>query len=265
MVSKISDFNFKRFGDGPKKLVAIHGLGSASTAWKPLQRELSKDFELITLDLPGHGNSPMKAVKNMSPEKLGDLILETLLLEGIPKFHLIGNSLGGWITLEMASKYPENILSVTALAPAGLWLKPKAVKSFPLDFSRILAKIFYKSAPLLLKIKFIKFISFGLVSPRWEKLSLETCVDAAEAMGTSKGYEALWNGTLHRRFDKEISPQIPVTIIFGDIDRTLPAINCQERSLAPQHCNWIELAETGHAPMWDSLDKVLEQLSKTTE
>ena len=82
-------------------------------------------------------------------------------------------------------------------------------------------------------------------------------------MGTSKGYEALWNGTLHRRFDKEISPQIPITIIFGDSDRTLPAINCQERSLAPQHSNWIELAETGHAPMWDNVDAVLENLYKT--
>ena len=265
MVSKISDFNFKRFGDGPKKLVAIHGLGSASTAWKPLHRELSKDFELITLDLPGHGNSSMKAEKNMSPEKLGDLIMDALLLEGVPKFHLLGNSLGGWITLEMASKYPKNVLSVTALAPAGLWLKPKTVKSFPLDFSRILAKFFYKSAPLLLKIKFIKFIGFGLVSPQWEKLSLETCVDAAEAMGTSKGYEALWNGTLHRRFDKEISPQIPITIIFGDSDRTLPAINCQERSLAPQHSNWIELAETGHAPMWDNLEIVLKFLEHTSK
>ena len=161
MVRKITDLNIKRYGTGTKKLVAIHGLGSASTAWKPLQRELSKDFELITLDLPGHGNSLIKAEKKMSPEKLGGLIMDALLLEGVPKFHLLGNSLGGWITLEMASKYPKNVLSVTALAPAGLWLKPKTVKSFPLDFSRILAKFFYKSAPLLLKIKFIKFIKFA--------------------------------------------------------------------------------------------------------
>ena len=82
-------------------------------------------------------------------------------------------------------------------------------------------------------------------------------------MGTSRGYQALWNGTLHHRFDKDISSKIPVTIIFGDTDRTLPAINCQERSLVPAQSNWVEFAETGHAPMWDNLENVLKELTKT--
>ena len=60
---------------------------------------------------------------------------------------------------------------------------------------------------------------------------------------------------LHRRFDKKIPPSIPVAIIFGDTDKTLPAHTSQERSLAPVQSNWQIWPECGHAPMWDQREK----------
>lgn len=260
----MNSLNIQRYGTGHKKLVAIHGLGSASSAWKLLKSALHADYELITLDLPGHGDAKIVANKKMTPNILADIVTENLKLNGIEEFHLIGNSLGGWVALEMAAKYPESVRSLTALAPAGLWLKLKNRRIFTLDFSRVLARIFHRFARILLRFKIIKKISFGLVSPRWESFSLETCVDAAIAMGTSRGYKALWFGTFGVRFDKTILKRIPVTIVFGDSDWTLPAINCQEQSLAPDHCDWVVLPKTGHAPMWDSLESVLPLLYKTT-
>ena len=67
-----------------------------------------------------------------------------------------------------------------------------------------------------------------------------------------------------KRFDSSISDEIPVTIIFGDTDRTLPATTCQEKSLAPSHARWIIFPETGHAPMWDSPIDVVDEIKKTT-
>ena len=66
-----------------------------------------------------------------------------------------------------------------------------------------------------------------------------------------------------KRFDKKVSESIPITIIFGDSDRTLPEKTCQERSLAPKHAKWIILPNTGHAPMWDSTDEVLSEINST--
>jgi pimeloyl-ACP methyl ester carboxylesterase len=66
-----------------------------------------------------------------------------------------------------------------------------------------------------------------------------------------------------KRFDGKIPTSIPVTIIFGDSDRTLPATTCQERSIAPAHAKWIIFPDTGHAPMWDSPRDVIAAIVDT--
>jgi pimeloyl-ACP methyl ester carboxylesterase len=78
-------------------------------------------------------------------------------------------------------------------------------------------------------------------------------------MGGATGYYLLWDAFLGNRFDKQISEKIPVTIIFGDTDFTLPAENSQEKSLAPKHSRWVTLPQSGHAPMWDQVDAVARE------
>ena len=255
----MNNLNIQRYGKGPIKLVAIHGLGSASTAWDLVSPQLSERFEFITLDLPGHGNAFMLANKSMNPVRISKIIVEELHAIGIEKFHLIGNSLGGWIALEMAAAFPEHVLSVTGVAPAGLWLKPKTHRNGELAVSRIMARATYRFAGVISHFKFMRAIGFKLVSPQWEKFSPETCAKAAVAMGSATGYYLLWDAFLGNRFDKQISEKIPVTIIFGDTDFTLPAENSQEKSLAPKHSRWVTLPQSGHAPMWDQVDAVARE------
>jgi len=259
----LNNLNIQRYGSGEIKLVAVHGLGSASTAWDLVRPELSKHYELITLDLPGHGDAFMLANREMNPIRISEIIVHELKEIGIEKFHLIGNSLGGWIALEMAAAFPENVLSVTGVAPAGLWLTPKTHRNGELAVSRILARITYPFAKSIAKFKFMRAIGFKLVSPQWEKFSPETCAKAAIAMGGASGYYTLWDAFLGNRFDKEISANIPVTIIFGDTDYTLPVSNSQEKSLAPKHSKWVVLPQSGHAPMWDQVDAVVSETVST--
>ena len=87
---------------------------------------LPKNFRLIVFDLPGHGDSKELAQPEMTPEVLAEIIHANLIANGLTKFHLIGNSLGGWIALEMGAKFPESVLSVTGVSPAGLWLTPRS-------------------------------------------------------------------------------------------------------------------------------------------
>jgi pimeloyl-ACP methyl ester carboxylesterase len=259
----LNNLNIQRYGSGPIKLVAIHGLGSASSAWKLVLPEFSKRYEFITVDLPGHGDAFMLANLEMNPVRISEIIISELKAIGIEKFHLIGNSLGGWIALEMAAAYPEHVLSVTGVAPAGLWLTPKTHRNGELAVSRYLARISLPFAKTIARIKFMRKIGFKLVSPQWEKFSPETCADAAIAMGGASGYYTIWDAFLGNRFDKEISTTIPVTILFGDSDYTLPAATSQEKSLAPKHCRWVVLSQSGHAPMWDRVDEVIAETIKT--
>ena len=259
----MNNLNIQRFGAGEIKLVAIHGLGSASSAWDLVNPKFKKRYEFITLDLPGHGDATMAATKDMAPVRLSQIIKTELSGIGIDKFHLIGNSLGGWIALEMAAEFPDEVLSVTGVAPAGLWLTPKTHRNGELAISRYMARATYRFAYLIARFKFMRSIGFKLVSPQWEKFSIETCAKAAIAMGSATGYYTTWDAFLGNRFDKEISPNIPVTIIFGDSDNTLPANNSQEKSLAPKHSKWVVLSQSGHAPMWDQVDAVVAETVET--
>lgn len=243
-------------------LVLIHGLGSASSVWKPVRKLLSESFEVITIDLPGHGHTPYLKGQPMDPHSLAGYVLDQLSAIDIDTFHLAGNSLGGWVALEMASSSPDRVLSLTGLAPAGLWLNPYNARYPGTAVARFLARNTAKLAPTALHFELARKLGFADVSPRWRELSYETCLDATLAMSSSEGYYPAWDGMLMKRFDGLIPESIPVTIIFGDSDKTLPATTCQERSIAPAHAKWIIFSETGHAPMWDSPLDVIHEIKK---
>ena len=244
-------------------LVLIHGMGSAATAWQSIIPTLAKQFSVVTIDLPGHGRTPYSPIQKMDPTSLAQLVVKNLKNIGIESFHLVGNSLGGWVSFEIAALYPTAVKSITALAPAGLWLTPFTSR-YPGELAlRVMASGVEKLAPSLLNYTWAKKIGFETVSPRWKELSYEICLDATSAMAQSTGYFPAWDALLGKRFDKQIDPQIPITIVFGDRDHTLPAKTCQERSLAPAHAKWIILPQTGHAPMWDSPNEVVSEILQT--
>lgn len=257
------NLNYEITGSGDP-IVLVHGLGSASTVWKPIRPSLERDFTVITVDLPGHGKSTYSKGQPMDPHSLALYVSEQLSAIGFETFHLVGNSLGGWVALELTSAFPEQVKSLTALAPAGLWLNPYNARYPGTALLRFLARNTSKLAPTALHFESARRIGFSEVSPRWKQLSYETCLDATNAMSGAIGYFPAWDGMLMKRFDSSISDEIPVTIIFGDTDRTLPATTCQEKSLAPSHARWIIFPETGHAPMWDSPIDVVDEIKKTT-
>jgi pimeloyl-ACP methyl ester carboxylesterase len=85
-------------------------------------------------------------------------------------------------------------------------------------------------------------------------------VDATIAIANSPGYVPGSNAMVQKRFDSVIDSAIPITIIFGDRDNTLPASACQERTMAPPHSKWKIFEECGHAPMWDHPQEVAAEI-----
>lgn len=191
----------------------------------------------------------------MDPHSLGGLIFDTVeSTYGIHEFHVAGNSLGGWIALEMAADQPKRISSLTGLAPAGLWLQPASGRLPSEARSYYLAKILKPFLKIGLRSEVLQKIGFSRVSPRWQELGYEICYDASFAMATCMGYFPAWDGMLTKRFEAHVPLEVPVTILFGDTDNTLPYPISQERTLAPAHCTWLTIDNCGHAPMWDYPD-----------
>lgn len=243
-------------------IILIHGMGSASTAWQTVLPELSKNFRVVTVDLPGHGPTELPPGTDMGPKALASYVFETMDSLGIKKAHIVGNSLGGWTALEMAAAKADRVASVLGLAPAGLWLAPFTARYPGTAIARNLANTLKIVSPFGLKYEWGRKLGFGEISPQWKKYSYQLCLDATLALANSTGYYPAWDALLHRRFDSIISENVPVTIIFGDSDRTLPASSCQEKTLAPKHATWLNWESCGHAPMWDYPDRVIAEIVK---
>lgn len=100
-------------------VVLVHGLGNSVINWRKNVGPLSQHFRVIALDLPGHGLSQMPR----SPFDLshGAAFLSTFLdTLAIPEAHLVGNSMGGILALELSLSRPRRISSLTLVDSAGL-------------------------------------------------------------------------------------------------------------------------------------------------
>ena len=97
----------------------IHGFGGDLNNWLFNQPALAETHATYALDLPGHGGS----AKEVGAGDVGAMtaaVCDFMAAMGIAKAHLVGHSLGGAISLDLALNHPELVASVTAVAPAAL-------------------------------------------------------------------------------------------------------------------------------------------------
>src|ERR1700761_1548896 len=109
--------NHRRSGTG-EPLLLVHGIGSRWQMWEPVMERLAQDYDVIAVDLPGFGASPMPPPG--TPPGIDSqvaLVSEFLGQLGVERPHVAGNSMGGLLALEMATRGLAR--SATALSPAG--------------------------------------------------------------------------------------------------------------------------------------------------
>jgi pimeloyl-ACP methyl ester carboxylesterase len=103
--------------DGRPPLLLLHGIGTTHDDFATLARKLSREFLVLAPDLPGHGRSPALPVPPTVPA-ISDALemdLDSLRLGSV---HVLGNSLGGRVALELAAR--GRVRSVVAVAPSGM-------------------------------------------------------------------------------------------------------------------------------------------------
>ena len=106
-------------------MVCIHGLGATKVSLLPTVAALSDRWQVTAVDLPGFGESdkPLRAAYD-APFFAGAVI--ALLDElGIERVHLIGNSMGGRVAIEVGLLYPERVGRIVLLSPALAWLRDR--------------------------------------------------------------------------------------------------------------------------------------------
>ncbi len=106
-------------GNGTQTLIFLHGMGSNQKAWTKNVSELKDNFRCITLDLPGYGlSSPLPSVFEIG--SVAQLVIDFISTLQLRSVSLVGHSMGGHISMEVARQAPELIDRLILIAPAGL-------------------------------------------------------------------------------------------------------------------------------------------------
>ena len=257
----LPDLVFTRRGSGTP-LVLLHGIGHRREAWDPIIDRLAEHFDVIAPDLSGFGQSPAFAGQvPYTMENATDHLSDQFAVWGITKPHVVGNSLGGAISLELGSR--GLVSSVTALSPAGFFGHVGRVQALvPLFLLRISALI--TPEPV---IRFLADRGWGRRLVGWVLYTHPERHDAAETYGDSM---ALKHATAFERtamagvrysFNSQVP--VPTTIAWGKKDRILPYVQSRTaRERLPQ-ARHVDLPNCGHVPMADDPDLIIRIIEET--
>jgi pimeloyl-ACP methyl ester carboxylesterase len=252
---------FVRSGTGAP-LVLLHGLGASRRSWDPVLAALASRFDVIAVDLPGFGHSVSRpGPGEVPPAVLAQSVADLLDALGVSHPHLAGNSLGGWVALELASRRP--VASVTLLSPAGLWRQNTPLYDrISLRASRWLAR---HAGPVLSRVvgsRLGRALVLGQTHGHPMRLSAEYARAAVTELGRCPGFEAALAGTAKRHFVATGPISAPVTVAFGSRDLLLRP-GSRRLSQLPPHTRSATLPGCGHLPMADDPAAVAALITRT--
>jgi pimeloyl-ACP methyl ester carboxylesterase len=261
-----------RRGEGTP-IVLIHGLGGRRQVWRPIIDILAAHHEVITLDLPGFGETPPDTSPGSEPRAadrdpdsasnpgsvpyLADRVASFLAEQRIDRPAIGGSSLGGAIALELGRRGIAR--AVTAFAPVGFFGSAGALWCrTAITGARMTARLLRPALPALMAAPVGRKVLCGLFYARPGSLIAAECVADAygliDAMGFGPARRAIgtWRVPAVPTEPTSVNPGIPVTVAWGTRDRILPyhPQAARARSRLP-HARHVRLSGCGHLPFGD--------------
>lgn len=106
-------------------VLLIHGLGATKGSFLPTVAALAGSFRTIALDLPGFGDSFKPLGARYHAPFFARSVVELMDTLGIDRAHMIGNSMGGRVALELGLRHPERVGRLALLAPSLAWRRER--------------------------------------------------------------------------------------------------------------------------------------------
>lgn len=242
---------------GGKPLVLVHGLGSSHRAWCLVALALSRDREVIAVDLPGHGETPAEADSGTFLG-LARSLEAWLGGEGLGGSDLVGSSLGGRLVLEMARRGHAG--AVVALDPGGFWQgwERHFIATTLLSSARLLRSL----RPLLPALSHHPALRAALLAQLtarpWE-LSGDLVATELQSFAETPTFDALVRDLAYGPAQE--GPQGPaaksVTIGWGRHDRLCFPGQAVRAQSAFEGARLVWFERSGHFPMWEEPEETV--------
>jgi pimeloyl-ACP methyl ester carboxylesterase len=251
----MSDLYFLRQGAG-EPTVLLHGIGSRAEVWQPVMAGLAESRDVIAVDLPGFGRSPL-GPSRPTVEGIADQITAFCSRLGLSRPHVAGSSLGGAVALELGRRGAAR--SVTAFAPIGFWAAPGAAwcRSV-LAAMRRAAPPTRRALPALLALRAGRRALFPLFYGDPGRVSAATLLADADAFAAAEALGDALSAMSRYRFPDTVRAglgcldDIPVTVAWGAADRLLPCRTQARRAWrALPRARHVVLPGCGHIPFYD--------------
>jgi pimeloyl-ACP methyl ester carboxylesterase len=237
-----------RTGSG-EPLLLLHGMGSSRRDFTAVADLLAERFDVLNVDLPGVGRSPALE-RRPTVAAITAAVERTLDAAGVGVVHVLGNSLGARVALELAVR--GRARSVVAIAPSGLNVPPERVfQGTGMALARVVTRT---TAPLIEPLSRSAPGRATLLAPlkaRAWSTSPEEAIGAREGFADSRDFwrTLLWGLLLDvpRGLDRI---DCPVTLVQGVADWVSSGQTVRYLPLVPGS-RFRPLLWAGHAPQSD--------------
>lgn len=232
-------------------IVLLHGLTASWRVWQPVLDRLPSG-QVLVLPLPGHRDGPQVPPKSTATlDTIVDGVIAQLDAVGIDRAHLVGNSFGGWVALELARR--GRAVSVVALSPAGVWTDDRDARRLIRLFNVGAYVNGSRLAPQLAGHMFGRKLLFGQVVARPERIKTEQAHQNLQDAQACTVMSDLVSGV--RTFGP-IRPFVelpcPVTLVWGERDAVIPYDRYGKPMVAGlPGATVIHIPGVGHVPMGD--------------
>ena len=232
-------------------VLLLHGITHRRQGWDLVAPLIAREREVWAVDLPDHGESP-----DLPPEYIGDIAPVADAVEafcraqGLDRPHVVGNSLGGLVALELASR--GSVRSATALSPAGFWSRAERayVRGVLGGAHALLALIPSQRLRRMLATPILRTVLLGVL------LAHPSKVDPEQITGDLQGLSHPRTSfrKMLDRLDTWTVPQpgtVPTTVGWGARDFLLPRWQSKRLRRALPGAAVYVLPGCGHVPMGD--------------
>ena len=241
-----------RGGSGPP-LVCLHGFTDTWRSWELVLPVLERHHDVLAPTLPGHAGGPPLA-RELDGALLADAVEQAMDEAGFETAHVTGNSLGGYVALQLAAR--GRARSIVALAPAGGWAagdeSPGPVLDSLLGMYE-LAKAAAPYADAIAATRSGRRRATEYIASNWQHIPRDLVAHLICGVAGCRGVEPMIAHARREawRLDAE-RVTCPVRIVWGTGDRVLPWPTAAAGFLEslPQ-AEWVELEGAGHCPQLD--------------
>lgn len=254
IIYRTSHISYRVEGKG-RPVVLLHGFGEDSHIWDAQVSFLEDHCLLIVPDIPGSGKSEMLVQENVSISDYADVVNALLEKENISSCIMLGHSMGGYITLAFAEKYPGS-LQAFGLVNSTAFADSEEKKKTRL---RAIETIGQYGAASFIRTTMPNLFAEGFRQAHPEKT--EALVEAGKQF-TAEALQQYYRAMMNRPDRTHVlqSNPLPVLFVIGTEDSAAPMNDVVQQAHLPLKSYIHILENTGHMSMLEAPDRLNQHL-----